>query len=203
MQNHGNLGYSPFVPMSKTVFALVDYDNVTTRLRKETTPFDTEFNLESIANGLTATIASTFPGTEETEVRLYGGWVDENGNNTLRANWLLAKLPDYRRKINGVRVRPRLATSLVSHAELMLLGTYQDAKQKMVDCMLTADAIYLGSYKEASILLASDDQDFVPAALSVLPPRNKRHVVGWLRKQIRDIPNDEALTGRSLRILSW
>jgi hypothetical protein len=154
----------------RMVMALVDYDNVCTAVWPEAHRDDALANLGELLNALTVRVASLALDSRELAVRLYGGWFDQSGRLTARGGWILDNLPLFRTRMNGLRVLPTLASALVCYPDVKLIGTHRsDAplRQKMVDTMLTVDAITLALNVEQFVIV-SDDEDFTPAAIASL-----------------------------------
>lgn len=145
--------------------ALVDYDNVCSFIAPERSPADVAGNLTEFLPKLAGQARTVLHSLEDLNVRFYGGWRDVAGRNTPRADWLLASLPRFRTRFHGVRVRPSLATELIVRPSEPLVATYKDGAQKMVDVMLSVDAVALALAREASVVLVSDDEDFVPGTV--------------------------------------
>lgn len=118
----------------------------------------------------------------EVECRLYGGFRDIDGHATERRAWLTRHLHELRGLQGGVRVLPTLVEHIAVAPDAMLIGTYANQSQKMVDIMIAED---LGAFARsglfASIILVSDDDDFVPAVLSA--GRSTPASIRWVRKR--------------------
>jgi hypothetical protein len=177
-----------------TVLAFVDYDNV--RSIPDRTLADVTLNLEELCDRLSRTVRRALPGTEEIELRLYGGWVSEDGRFSRNAEWLLSAIADVRGRWHGIRLKPSMITRLACWPHANLIGTLrlrsQPVRQKMVDGLLTVDAIHLAQESVAPLLIVSDDDDMVPCAVAV-----SRLVKGPLvllrRRRPGDGLNDEIL----------
>lgn len=165
------------------VISLVDYDNVC--IQRNTTPADVVLNLSEILNNLRHALDAHAFQADELSVRLYGGWIDEKGRYTRVAEWILAELPNQRGLRNGVRMLPRLVTSLAPGPVVSLVGTYRiDSKrprQKMVDSMLVVDALHFAEAEGQALIMASDDDDFVPVALATSTDAPGSITLLWLR----------------------
>jgi hypothetical protein len=161
--------------------ALVDYDNV--KVLPDKTQGNVVENLSDLIPQLVVEALAMNAGVSELLVRLYGGWRDERGQHSRNAQWALAALPWYRGRRNGVIVKPALAMSIaaVSHSPIdgTLRGWPRDPRQKMVDCMIAVDAVEFARQPLSPVLLASDDDDLVPAALAAAAGRSGALV--WLR----------------------
>ena len=145
--------------------ALIDYDNVRD-VTRENTRADVQSNLERIADVLVR--VATQCQLDEVQCRLYGGWTFRDGQYTERATWMLASLTIIRGLRSGVRLLPHLVEAPVVAPALSLRGTYRrgdspETSQKMVDTLLTVDAVHLVRF--GPVLIGSDDDDLVPAAL--------------------------------------
>ena len=72
----------------KSAIALVDYDNIAPI--KELNEVDQTLNIDSIVSGTVRYMRQHFPDTTELHMRIYGGWVNEEGAYSQRASWMLA-----------------------------------------------------------------------------------------------------------------
>lgn len=187
----------------KWVHTLVDYDNATER--PERVLSDTMVNLTVLVNRLTRKVSSIVPDSEELLVRLYGGWITLGNQLTHRANWLLAALPNFRKKFGPLRVRITIAREIVARSDLTLIGTYQNSEQKMVDGMLSVDLLELSPQRDTSLVLVSDDDDFVPAVVASAERRTAANPVHILRrrKPVGSAGNDLLLKGCNVRIAEY
>jgi hypothetical protein len=130
------------------VHALIDYDNIVAGRIPEQSRIDVRSNLTGLANTLTIICNGLGYAVEQVSVRLYGGWIDLMERETPRAAWIRSELPRFRTRVNGLRVRMSLATSLIAFPEFHFVGTYRPQSspgQKMVDTMLAINAIELSS----------------------------------------------------------
>ena len=147
---------------------LVDYDNV--RNVRERTMADVDLNLDILVERLVAISKTMATTINELLLRLYGGWVDEYGRLTKNAEWILALLSQQRGRRSGVRIKPTLITSLAASPADRLVGTFRSLvtppRQKMVDGILTLDAVYFAEQGDWLVFIVSDDDDLVPAALA-------------------------------------
>jgi len=158
------------------VLALVDYDNV--KPQNELALDDVLDNANAILDALVGAIKERHD-TADVTVRLYGGWINELGQFTPLADWLLRGMPQLDRRRKGIRVFPSLATSIRCQPATTLVGTLRPASrgraqkngktQKMVDTMLAMDVAHHDSEAPRDLLVASDDDDLVPALLSASP----------------------------------
>jgi hypothetical protein len=97
-------------------------------------------------------------------------------------SWLLRSIRRLSGLEDGVRIVPEIADSLACTPQLVLWGTYKNREQKMVDQMLSHDALFLARQGEhESLLIISDDEDFVPAVLVITSPTSAR--VCWMRQR--------------------
>ena len=181
--------------------ALVDYDNMCGP--NIDSQADAEFRTTELLDRLAVTFRSVYPGSREIDVRLYGGWVDEDGLPSPTANRLLPILPALRGRRYGMIVRPSLATALVGFPDMILKGTVRlrakPRRQKMVDGMMGCDAMRAAAAIPAKVALVTDDDDLVPAALSANAVA--RRAVAWIRpRPIGQGPNDRPLIRRGIQI---
>lgn len=170
----------------KWATALVDYDNITSI--KERSITDVVTNLSELIPNLVSKIRILVPDVEEVNFRFYGGWSLRDGQSSQQCVWLLSEMGRFNRRHGSVRAKCRLARELIAQTELSLVGTYRDGGQKMVDGMITADLIHLSNDKELSLVLVSDDDDFVPGVITgsclrspkspliVLRPKRKKNI---------------------------
>ncbi len=173
------------------VTALVDYDNV--KANREVTRIDAQANVASLVERCLEVANRIFPGLVELRLRLYGGWVDKLGQFTLRAQWILPCLPAHRRHFGRVLVNPTLVTTMAFHPQLRLRGTYDAVlqRQKMVDGMLTVDALHYAGAADTSMMIVTDDDDLVPAAIVAC---GQQRPVWWARvRPDGRAPNDDLL----------
>ncbi len=151
------------------VLAFVDYDNV--REVFERTALDVTLNLEDLLDRLSALVQRSVSNVEELDVRLYGGWVDEDGRYSRNAEWAFGAIASVRGRRGGVRLNPRLIMSAACQPHDTLIGTVRlrarPPRQKMVDGLMTIDALHLASEPFSAFLIVSDDDDLVPCALAV------------------------------------
>ena len=119
----------------------------------------------------------------------------EFGNPTRHYQWLLPRLDHLRGLYGRVRLTPHIADSLLSSPSSQFIATYKDARQKMVDQMIAEDAHFVASTGlHRSIMLMTDDDDFVPTVFAI----NSRHHIRvvWLRQ--RDSAENDKLFDREL-----
>lgn len=140
------------------------------------------------------------------DIRLYGGWLDEDGRPSPNAQTLLATLPHLRGRRRGMVVRPELAMALMIEPALRLHGTVRlrgsRRREKMVDQMIGCDAMFLAGSEGliADVAVFSSDDDLVPPLLMV--NKTMPGLTRWVRKQSNHArPNDQGLRNLGLRIL--
>lgn len=147
----------------KTAYALVDYDNI--RLVRN------EFHLDHMEHSLgfiREAVSKLCKKIDSAEivVRIYGGWIDEEGNYTKRASLLLRCLNSYRGVVNSVRVRFELAETIIAKkVGLVCLFNSKSNEQKMVDTMIAVDAIFLHS--DYNVIIMSNDEDVIPPVFAL------------------------------------
>ena len=100
--------------------ALVDYDNLCPGDRSE---LEVETSTATLLESLARSSQTAFPGLGELDVRLYGGWLDEQGVPSPSARWLLPLLPALRGRRQGLIVRPTLAMTMLQFPDVALRGT--------------------------------------------------------------------------------
>lgn len=170
--------------MADSAVILVDYDNVKS-IQDERTAGDVANNLADVVPLSIAEATRVF-GVKEVVFRAYGGWVDERGVHSYKAQWLLTGLAWYRGRHSGAIVKPSLVTALACRSMDTLLGTVRRAgpryQQKMVDAMIVVDAIHYARDEGAPVMVFSDDEDLLPAALATasMAPLTPFH---WLRRR--------------------
>ena len=151
------------------LIALVDYDNV--RATPERTPTDAALNLEELVDRIVLLTRANHPDAEEIDLRLYGGWITEAGHYSRNAQWLMGALPIARGRRDGIRLKAHLVTNPVCQPSKLLIGTVRlrtkPVRQKMVDGLMTIDAIHLASHPEVEVLIISDDDDLIPCVLAL------------------------------------
>jgi hypothetical protein len=171
--------------MVDSAVVLVDYDNVKL-IRVERTAGDVGNNLAELVPAAVGEAKKVLGDIGEIVFRVYGGWIDEKGIHSFKAQWLLTALSWYRGRSSGTIVKPSLVTALACRTTDTLLGTVRHSsagyQQKMVDTMMVADAIHYTRDESLPIVLFSDDDDLLPGALasSVMAPRVPFH---WLRRR--------------------
>lgn len=168
-------------PAELEVIAFVDLFNVSSSPR---TNLDYEDALLFVGDLIRDSVAAAAPTQETAHVtcRLYGGFVDVNGGPTAQYSGVLRKLRVLRGLESGVRIVPEVARTLRCRPLSVLLGTYKNGHQKMVDQMMAQDAYDAASDGEyGALLMISDDEDFVPCVITIA----SRTVtpVWWLRRR--------------------
>ena len=136
-------------------------------------------------------------------MRLYGGWLDEQGIPSPSARWLLPVLPSLRGRRQGLIVRPTLAMTMLQFPDIALRGTVRlqvkRRRQKMVDGMLGCDAVFAVGLAESKVGIVSDDDDLLPAALSAHAANPAG--AAWIRNRAAGAGlNDRAMRARGVRI---
>lgn len=184
--------------MADSAVILVDYDNVRL-VRDERTAGDVANNLADVVPLAVAEAARVF-GVKEAAFRVYGGWIDERGVHSYKAQWLVTGLAWYRGRQSGTIVKPLLVTTLACRSMDTLLGTVRRSnaghQQKMVDSMIVVDAIHYCRDEGLPVMLFSDDEDLLPAALAAasMAPRTPFH---WLRRRDVGSALNDALLKRA------
>lgn len=180
--------------------ALVDYDNLCPRNRTE---HEVEIRTTELLDLLARALQAAFPGLRELDVRLYGGWFDEQGVHSPSALWLLPLLPVLRGRRQGLIVRPTLAMTMLQFPDVELRGTVRgkgkSRRQKMVDGMLGCDAVFAAMLGQSRVGIVSDDDDLLPAALSA-HAADPAGAALMRRRAAGEALNDWALSDRGVRI---
>ena len=180
--------------------ALVDYDNLCPSIRSE---HEVEIRTAELLDLLARASQAAFPGLRELDVRLYGGWIDEQGVHSPSALWLLPLLPVLRGRRQGLLLRPTLAMTMLQFSDIELRGTVRlqakPRRQKMVDGMLGCDAVFAATLGQSRVGIASDDDDLLPAALSAHAAAPAG--AAWMRRRAAgEGLNDRALSDCGVRI---
>ena len=184
--------------MAELAVALVDYDNV--KIREDRNAGDVELNLGALVPTIVSEAGRALDQPGELLLRLYGGWIDEQGQHTPRAQWLLVGLSWYRGRSGPTLVKPTLVTSLACSNSATLIGTVRRTpkglRQKMVDNIIAVDAQFFARDRGLPVVVFSDDDDLVPAALAA------RSTAGllrfhWLRRRKLDSGMNDALLRRA------
>jgi uncharacterized LabA/DUF88 family protein len=182
--------------------ALIDYHNVRVRGSEESA-YDCITNLAEIVRQVCALVRLHFPEAREVSLRLYGGWVDETGTQTHCATWIEQALSDIRGLVDGIRILPELVVSSACLPHVKLRGTIRletgRRRQKMVDELMTLDALVLCQYGHRSVLICSGDDDLVPAALGARVLGSAKTCLARLGSS-KPRPNDEILAGHGVTL---
>jgi len=154
--------------MPELAVALVDYDNV--KIQEDRNAGDVGINLSDLVPTVVSEAARALDHPKELLVRFYGGWIDEQAQHSRRAQWLLVGLSWYRGRSGPTIVKPTLVTSLACRTSDTLIGTVRQTptglRQKMVDNIIAVDAQYFARDRGLPVVVFSDDDDLVPAALA-------------------------------------
>ena len=94
---------------------------------------------------------------------------------------------------------------MICRMELTLVGTYRDGGQKMVDGMISTDLVHLAPDRDRSLVLVSDDDDFVPSAIAGGGLRSKRNPLFILRRKKKPGTgsNDHLLSASNVVVASY
>ena len=184
--------------------ALVDWYNF--RRRDQNSKADLELVTLTIVERVSRAFATLFPDARELDLRLYGGWINEQGWPSRHASWLNELLPVLRGRRNRLIVRPALATSMIQFPLFHPRGTVRRRtgrragyEQKMVDGMLACDALYAAAQEQTCVGIVTNDDDLLPSALSA-HASHPRAVV-WMRtREVGSGMNDAALLNEGLTI---
>lgn len=149
------------------MFALVDYDNVKL-IRRDRTDEDVRYNVTEIARAIASCVKSSSPAISEVDVRFYGGWNTQNRTPSDLGERMLRCHDVARTRFYGLTIRPSIATAPLAWPNASLWGFFKsqrrDRQQKMVDTLITVDALWLTSHSDT--LVVSDDQDMVPVLVA-------------------------------------
>lgn len=155
--------------MSRHAYVLLDYDNVGPAHRRERTPGDALLNLAAFSDALVPFLNGSRFRPKEASVRIYGGWIDQDGSLTSRAVWLLEAITRFRKRTQGMRILPTLSCSLACASEDEIVHTLQrkggHSIQKMVDGMVVVDAMYFALQSFDPIYVISNDTDVIPGMI--------------------------------------
>lgn len=183
--------------------ALVDWYNF--RRRDQNSKADLELVTLTIVEQVSRAFAVLFPNARELDLRLYGGWITEQGWPSRHASWLHELLPVLRGRRNGLIVRPTLATSMIQFPKFHPRGTVRrrtgraDYEQKIVDGMLAFDALYAAAHVGNRVGIVTNDDDLLPGALSA--HAGHPQAVVWMRtREVGSAMNDAALLSEGLTI---
>ena len=183
--------------------ALVDWYNF--RRRDQNSKTDLELVTLTVVDLVSRAFATLFPDARELDLRLYGGWINEQGWPSRHASWLHELLPLLRGRRNGLIVRPALATSMIQFPKFHPRGTVRRRtgsgggryEQKMVDGMLACDALYAAAHARTRVGIVTNDDDLLPSALS--SHAGHPQAVVWMRTRGVGL-NDAALLSEGLII---
>ena len=184
--------------------ALVDWYNF--RRRDQNSKADLELVTLTIVERVSRAFATLFPDARELDLRLYGGWINEQGWPSRHASWLNELLPVLRGRRNRLIVRPALATSMIQFPLFHPRGTVRSRtgrhagyEQKMVDGMLACDALYAAAQEQTCVGIVTNDDDLLPSALSA--HASHPQAVVWMRtREVGSGMNDAALLSEGLAI---
>jgi NYN domain len=185
------------------VHILVDFQNVIPDGASPRSQLEVQWLLAGVVDAVSTSIRSAYPLCRETRVHLYGGWSDHDARVTRHAQWLQAEVARGRTRRHGIRVLPRLVTSLQCAPSVVLIGTSRPRnslgkQQKMVDCMMALDAVHIANNCRDPLVIWTDDDDLVPAVVSVAAVRGVCYL--WRRRPAGSGINDQLLrrTGASI-----
>lgn len=168
-----------------SVLVLADYYNLRPKGNVERTSADVHLNLMAVMEDLARTLSQLLPAAQEMEVWLYGGWTTELGQYSPAGWWVLQALPLMKGHRAGLRVIPRMVTAAACRPADELKGLYRVnvrvPRQKMVDELMTVDALHSCTEPGRVLALASDDDDMVPAVVAASSQAS--HPVLLLRKR--------------------
>jgi hypothetical protein len=146
------------------LLVLVDYDNVKV-IRKERSPQEVAFNVETIALSAAHIRERTFPDFKDVRLRFYGGWTDSTGARLERGAWVSEACEKIRGRRLGGRITAEMAYGLFDSVYSIFYGLYRDGGQKIVDTLIVADAIRIAIVYGSRVLIMSDDEDMLPGLL--------------------------------------
>lgn len=149
------------------LLCLIDYDNA--RSVTDYDISDMDQNISLIISAVSNLVTSHFPGQDEIHLRLYGGWLNDRGQYTRNAQWLLTILPRVRGRHKHLLILPDLALALAAYPRYQIMGTFRKRNnkpsQKMVDTMIVLDALHYSKQSSDGLVVWSDDDDIAPAML--------------------------------------
>jgi hypothetical protein len=227
------------------MYVLVDYDSVRkTFCPREPSPADHRDTLHyTVSNVLESTITAS--PVREMAFRLYGGWLDEIGEDTEDLTLVSRAVRNHPRMMHRIRVLIEPALSLLAHREYNINGTLREREiprfrirqdldncplqpncsanqlqhwlrgrcpsipqctrrlsdtltanqQKLVDGMILADMFTVCSDLDQHCILVSNDDDMIPAVVTVYKLFGARHFIKLLRLGRRQAsPYDEELS---------
>lgn len=133
------------------------------------------------------------------DCRLYGGFTSIRGTPTEQYSRTLKKIRLLRTLEDRVRIKPHIAKALALVPQAMLIGTYKNGGQKMVDQMLALDACHFAeSAVYDRVCIIANDDDYVPAVLTM--SRKYQCPISWLRKRAT-AENDQWFGGTTVSML--
>jgi hypothetical protein len=185
-------------------FAFVDYDNAKA-ITREKSHWDVLANIETMIERLAGVRKIYFNEVDELVIRLYGGWIDEVGRNSTRADWVLPHLSDLRGRRYGTRLRIELAVSTLHISHIRLIGTYRIGAgvegQKMVDTLIAVDISHMAEISDCPLIVLSDDEDIVPPILNAAARGSKTYLI---RKRLEgEGLNDASLSETGVHFLKF
>lgn len=190
------------IRLTERILLLVDYNNMCPR--PESSLSDAEINMETILGKTLDALRPYLSARSIFDVRLYGGWTDEDGLYTRSALFLLSVLYRYRRRMNGHLILPALVETGFCMPGSRLTGfmrcRVKRTRQKMVDTLLTVDLVCPKIDPETCIVVLSGDDDFVPGLLSSRSVNNCP-VILIRQKAAYSRPNDHVLRCYQISII--
>jgi len=118
----------------------------------------------------------------EVECRFYGGFRGVDGRPTERHVWLARHVEKVRGLRGHIRIVPTIVEGIAAVPGSQFIGTYANQRQVMVDAMIAEDlGTFARSAQHGSIVLISDDDDFVPSVLAAV--YGSLTPVTWVRKR--------------------
>lgn len=186
-----------------SAIVLVDYSNVRPSTRAERDADEVRVSLDAIGEQVADCLSGSLPQIREAEVWLYDGWLFKGGNETPCLGWVRANLSMLRGLRRGIRLIPSIRTGVASAPSTRLLGTLRKKSQKMVDTMLAVDYLYLATRCVGRpVVVASDDDDMLPAVLQVAQSLPMPEV-GWLllrHRPLGECINDDLLDAAGVSV---
>jgi hypothetical protein len=110
------------------MYCLVDHDNVIRDCVRSSPRGRTQRDYEHALDlAITAALSSTRGKiTRELQVRLYSGWVDEDGVQTHESEMASRAARQYPKVVDRRRIKIALAHSLLSHSDYLFAGTVRE-----------------------------------------------------------------------------
>ncbi|MET9484262.1 hypothetical protein [Streptomyces sp. NPDC006638] len=182
--------------------ALIDFNNLNPRAISEPVVLDTLELISSLVRRTFSPSKSTLPrDATEVECRIYDGWIDRAGGYMEKYRIVDSLLENLASLESGVRIIPRIATSLACNPGIKLTGTYKNGGQKMVDQMLAQDAHYYAEQDEYDrILVVANDDDYVPAVMATSIRWGKP--IRWIRKR-NQTPHDAHFEKMNVELFNY